>query len=149
MPKYFEDFAVGDEETFGAYPVTAEEIIDFASKYDPQPFHLDPEAAKSSLFGTLCASGWHSCAMAMRLMVDWMKRDEAASQGSPGVDEIRWLRPVVPGDVLSLHIHVLETRPSSSRPDIGSVRVRYSLLDQQRQPVMRFLAIGLFGRRPS
>jgi acyl dehydratase len=149
VPKYFEDFAVGDEETFGAYPVTAEEIIDFASKYDPQPFHLDPEAAKSSLFGTLCASGWHSCAMAMRLMVDWMKRDEAASQGSPGVDEIRWLRPVVPGDVLSLHIHVLETRPSSSRPDIGSVRVRYSLLDQQRQPVMRFLAIGLFGRRPS
>lgn len=149
MPKYFEDFAVGDEETFGAYPVTAEEIIDFASKYDPQPFHLDPEAAKSSLFGTLCASGWHSCAMAMRLMVDWMKRDEAASQGSPGVDEIRWLRPVVPGDVLSLHVHVLETRPSSSRPDIGSVRVRYSLLDQQGQPVMRFLAIGLFGRRPS
>ena len=124
---YFEDIELGGRERFGHYEVTAEEIVAFAKKYDPQPFHIDPEAAKRSLFGGLCASGWHTCAMAMRMMVDRMKETGTYSLGSPGVDEVRWKRPVYPGDVLSLEVsisHRLRSSRSKSRSSTSAVRVR-------------------------
>lgn len=148
-PFYWEDFQVGDEDEFGHYQVTREEIIDFASKYDPQSFHLSDEAAAQSIFGQLCASGWHNCAMLMRLMVDNMKNRGIESLGSPGIDEIRWLKPVFVGDVLRACTTVVETRPSNSRPDIGSVKSQYQLVNDRDEVVMTMQGIGLFRRRPA
>jgi len=136
---YFEDIELGGRERFGRYAVTAEEIIAFAQKYDPQPFHIDPEAAKRSLFGGLCASGWHTCAMAMRMMVDRMKETGTYSLGSPGVDEVRWKRPVYPGDVLSLEVEIIDKRRSRSRPGIGIIRNRYRVFNQKGEEVMSFI----------
>ena len=118
---YWEDFPVGQVREFGAMPVTEEAVVDFAGRYDPQPFHLDPEAARHSLFGALCASGWHTCAMAMRLMCDAYLL-ESASLGSPGVDNLRWLKPVFPGDTLSLRMEVLAARPMASISSRNSAR---------------------------
>ena len=145
---FLEDFSPGDVAAFGAYEVTEEEIVAFAAKYDPQPFHLDHDAAAKSIFGGLCASGWHTCAMTMRMMVDHM--DEVgggSSLGSPGVDRIRWLKPVFPGDVLSVRSVVEEVRPSKSRPGIGVVRQSYTVSNQHGEPVMTFTGNAFFPRR--
>ncbi len=143
---YWEDFTAGRVFEFGDKPVTADEIVRFARDFDPQPFHLDDEAAKKSLFGGLCASGWHTCAMAMRLMCDNVL-NRSASLGSPGIDNIRWLKPVRPGDHLRVRLVVLDARPSASRPQVGLVRTRWELLNQHNEEVMQMESNGMFGRR--
>ncbi|GAB4572828.1 MAG: MaoC family dehydratase [Rhodothalassiaceae bacterium] len=141
---YFEDYAVGTKDSFGRYEVTRGEVIDFARKYDPQPFHLSDEAAAKSLFGRLCASGWHSCAMTMRMMVDHMAEIGAQSLGSPGIDELRWLHPVYPGDVLRVETEVVEARRMRSRPDIGILRSVWRVLNQDDKEVMTFTGNAMF-----
>src|SRR6188472_4405680 len=120
--RYFEDFEPGEVLELGSRTVTEDEIIEFARQFDPQPFHLDPEAAADSVFGGLIASGWHTGAMWMRLYVDNML-GSASAQGSPGVEELRWLAPVRPGDTLHGRLTVLETTASERRPDRGTVRI--------------------------
>ena len=141
----FENFKVGQKQCFGAYEVTEEEIIEFAGKYDPQFFHLDHEAAKQSLFGGLCASGWHTCAMTMSMMVVNMDAN-GRSLGSPGIDSLKWLRPVFPGDVLSVQMEVLDTIPSKSRPNIGVVVSKVSVSNHKEDVVMEFTSKGIFSR---
>jgi acyl dehydratase len=141
----FESFDVGQIQNFGAYEVTEEEIIEFAEKYDPQFFHLDHEAAKQSLFGGLCASGWHTCSMTMAMMVANMDKN-GRSLGSPGIDNLRWLRPVYPGDVLSVQMEVMDTRPSKSRPNIGIVVSKVSVSNHKEEVVMEFTSNGIFSR---
>jgi acyl dehydratase len=144
---YLEDFTPGMVLEFGGLKVTEEEIIGFARRYDPQPFHVDAEAGRTSIFGGLCASGWHTTAMMMRMWVDNFLSPEA-SLGSPGIDELRWLKPVFPGDRLRCRVEVLEMNPSRSRPFMGSVRQRTEVLNQKDEVVLRVIAIGLFRRRP-
>lgn len=139
----FEVFEVGQKAAFGRYDVTEAEIIEFASKYDAQFFHLDHEAAKKSLFGGLCASGWHTCAMTMAMLVENMKT-RGGSLGSPGVDNLRWLKPVYPGDVLSIETEVVETKRSKSRPEIGVVSYNLTVLNQNGEKVMTFLSKGIY-----
>lgn len=141
----FETMQVGQKQSFGNYLVTKEEVIEFAQKYDPQFFHLDEEAAKKSLFKGLCASGWHTCAMTMSMMVANMKQ-KGGSLGSPGVDALRWMRPVYPGDRLSVEMEILETNPSKSRPEIGVVVSKVTVFKQDRTPVMEFISKGIFPR---
>lgn len=145
---YLEDLVLGEERHLGSATLTTEEIVAFARAYDPQPFHVDPEAAARSHFGGIVASGWHTASIAMRLFVDGMV-GQIASLGSPGVDELRWLAPVRPGDTLSLRVTIESVTPSSSRPDRGSVRVRYDLRNQTGQPVLTMIGIGLVLRRPA
>ena len=128
-PMFFEDFEVGTTEEFGEYLVTEEEILEFASKYDPQAFHLSDEAAKATLFGGLCASGWHTCAIAMRMLVDNMPESNK-SLGSPGIDELRWTKPVFPGDTLRVKTTVLSKTNSRSRPDLGSLQMQNEVFNQ-------------------
>lgn len=141
----FESFEIGQKQNFGAYKVTEDEIIEFASKYDAQFFHLDHEAAQDSLFGGLCASGWHTCAMTMSMMVENMDL-HGRSLGSPGIDSLRWLRPVYPGDILSVQMEVLDTVPSKSRPNIGVVTNKVSVSNQKGIVVMEFTSKGIFRR---
>ena len=141
----FENFKIGQKQSFGAYEVTKEEIIEFAGKYDPQFFHLDHEAAKQSLFGGLCASGWHTCAMTMAMMVANMDTI-GRSLGSPGIDKLRWLLPVYPRDVLSVQMEVLDTIPSRSRPNIGVVVSKVCVSNQKKDLVMEFTCNGIFSR---
>ncbi len=145
MP-WFEDFAVGDRTAFGRYAVTREEVVRFATAYDPQPFHLDDGAAAKSLFGRLAASGWHTCAMAMRMMCDGYLLHSAAL-GSPGVERLSWPAPVFPGDVLSMRNTVLEARLLASRPGVGLVRSRSEVLNQDAQVVLSMEGVGFFARR--
>ncbi len=145
---YFEDLEIGAKQCFGAYRVTREEVIDFASKYDPQPFHLDDEAAAQTYFGKISASGWHSCAMVMRMMVDNMENNRQAGLGSPGLDEIRWLKPVYPGDTLRVETELTEKTPSRSRPEMGSFKSLVTVFNQKDEPVMTMKSIGLIRRRP-
>ena len=147
MP-YFEDFVAGETIRYGRYDVTREEVVAFAERYDPQPFHLSDEGAAATHFGRLAASGWHTCAMAMAMNVAAMAdADEGGSLGAVGIDELRWLRPVHPGDVLRCESEVLETRASSSRPDMGSVKSRMTVFNQKDEPVMRYVPIVLYRRR--
>jgi len=141
----FESFEIGQVQTFGAYEVTEAEVIEFASKYDPQFFHLDAEAAKTSLFGGLCASGWHTCAMTMAMLVENMK-GKGRSLGSPGIDKLKWLRPVYPGDILSVRMEVTGLHPSQSRPTIGIVTSTVTVSNQTPTPVMEFVSNGIFSR---
>lgn len=143
----FESFEPGQTRRFGAYKVTREEIIEFAGKYDAQFFHLDDEMAKSSLFGGLCASGWHTCAMTMAMMVEDMET-RGRSLGSPGVDELRWIKPVYPGDTLSVEMTVLDLKASQSRPEIGFVTSRTTVSNHKGEPVMRFVSKGIFPVTP-
>jgi len=142
----FEFFKIGQVQEFGAYEVSRDEIIEFAQKYDPQFFHLDPEAAKSSLFGGLCASGWHTCAMTMAMMVESMDKT-GRSLGSPGIDNLRWRHPVYPGDVLSVRLEVTDLHPSKSRPEIGLVMSEVSVRNQKGTVVLEFLSKGIFPRQ--
>ena len=143
---YWEDFPVGKVREFGGYVVTAEEIMDFARKFDPQPFHLSEEAGKASLFGGLCASGWHTCAMTMRMMCDDFLL-ETASLGSPGLESIRWLKPVYPGDTLRVRSVVLEARPMESKPHVGLLRARWEILNQKSEEVAQMEGYSMYRRR--
>ena len=145
---YLDDLEVGQETHFGSYEVTREEVIEFARKYDPQPFHLSDEAAAKTHFGRLAASGWHTCAMAMALIARKVVKEEQAGLGSPGVDELRWLKPVYPGDTLSVTSKIVEVRPSRSKPEIGSFRSATTVSNQHREPVLTFTSIVLMRRRP-
>ena len=143
---YWEDFPVGKVREFGGATMSAEEIIAFARQFDPQPFHLSEEGGKNSLFGGLCASGWHTCALAMRMMCDAYLL-ESASLGSPGLENIRWLKPVRPGDTLHLRTVVLEARPLDSKPHVGLIRTRWEMLNQNNEEVMQMEGYGMFLRR--
>jgi len=146
--KYLEDIPVGSDVFFGTYEVTREEVLEFARKYDPQPFHLSDEAAAKTHFGRLAASGWHTCAMTMKVLVDHLYRDPQAGLGSPGVDELRWRIPVYPGDTLHVHGRVADVTPSRSKPDLGSVRTDMTVKNQDDRVVMTFTSIVLMLRRP-
>jgi acyl dehydratase len=145
--RYFEDYPPGAVFTAGTIAVDAAEIIEFARRYDPQPMHTDPEAAARGQFGGLIASGWHTGAMMMRLFADNFL-SPASSAASPGLDELRWLQPVRPGDVLSLRVTVLEARPSRSRPDQGVVRSLVEVVNQRGEVAMSLKPISLIRRRP-
>lgn len=144
---YYEDIEVGRTRRFGEYAVTREEVVDFAAKYDPQPFHLDEEAAAQTHFGRIAASGWHSCAMAMAMIAREWERQGHVGLGSPGIDELRWHKPVHPGDTLSCEAEVEEKRESRSRPEMGLYRERLRLLNQHGDVVLSFVAINLIARR--
>ncbi|WP_188054375.1 MaoC family dehydratase [Sphingosinithalassobacter sp. CS137] len=147
--RYLEDIEVGTVSRFGSYAVTREEVLDFAGKYDPQPFHLSDEAAAQTHFGRIAASGWHSCSMTMAMIVENMKEHPQAGLGAVGVDELRWVKPVYPGDVLRCESEVIDVRPSTSRPEMGSVKSRTTTFNQNDEPVLRFIAIALIRRRPN
>ena len=144
---WWEDFKVGDSSEMGSHSFSAEEIVAFARQFDPQPFHTDGEAAKASAFGGLIASGWHTCAVGMRLICEhYLNR--AASLGSPGVSDIRWLKPVRPGDTLAYRRTVVESRASVSRKGIGLVKHRWEAVNQKGELVLTMEGWGMFGRRP-
>ncbi len=143
---YFEDFRVGESVTAGAVTVSQEDMIAYASRFDAQDFHTDPVAARASFAGALIGSGWHSCSLMMRLMAETFII-ESSSMGGPGVDEVKWLRPVRPGDALSLRRTVLAAKPSRSRPEMGLVQLRVELLGEGGAPVMEQVNWIMFGRR--
>ena len=145
---YWDDIAVGAETLFGHYEVTREEVLEFARKYDPQPFHLDDDAAARTHFGRIAASGWHTCAMTMAVIARHVVATDQAGLGSPGVDELRWLKPVYPGDRLTVSGKVVEATPSRSKPGIGSIRTATEVTNQDGVPVMRYNSIVLMRRRP-
>lgn len=145
---YFEDFTVGDVAQMGSYDVTREEVIDFATRYDPQPFHLSDEAAAKTHFGRLAASGWHTTAMTMAVIARYVVKQEQAGLGSPGIDALRWLKPVYPGDTISVSSKVVEVTPSRSKPHIGSVRGETTVTNQLGEAVMTYTSIVLMRRRP-
>ena len=143
---YWEDFTPGSVTEYGPRLVTHEEIVAFAAEFDPQPMHLDEDAARATMLGGLAASGWHSCCLVMRMMADGFVLN-SSSMGGPGVDEVRWLSPVRPGDRLTLRVRVLESRPSKSRPEMGLVRFAFALLNQTGTEVMTLGTSLMFGRR--
>ncbi|MYN07922.1 MaoC family dehydratase [Pseudoduganella aquatica] len=145
---YFEDFAEGQEIALGGRHVTEEEIIAFATQFDPQPFHIDHDAAAKSIFGKLAASGWHTCSMMMRMVVDGILND-SSSMGSPGLDSIRWIKPVYAGDTLNVSYVTKEVRPSNSKPDRGVVVSVWKATNQHGELVATVEGMGMFGRRPA
>jgi acyl dehydratase len=146
---YFEDLEVGAETDFGSYDVTREEVIDFAAKYDVQPFHLSDEAAARTHFGRLAASGWHTAAMVMAVISRHVVKHEQAGLGSPGIDELRWKKPVYPGDTLHVRGKIVEKAPSRSRPEMGSFKTDTTVTNQDGVTVMSFTSIVLIRRRPA
>ena len=146
--RYLEDFRPGEEFEIGTTTVSRDEIVDFGRRYDPQPFHVDEEAARQSIYGGLIASGWHTAAMMMRVVVDGLVKG-TVTMGSPGTDEIRWLKPVRPGDTLSVKAHILDVVPSRSKADRGHVRSRYEVSNQRGEIVMTMIGLGIYGRRPA
>ncbi len=146
--KYWEDYKAGEHTALGSHTITEAEMLAFAHKYDPQPFHIDPEAARRSIFGGLIASGWHTCAILMRLGVEANQREEAAATGSPGLDSCRWLKPVRPGDVLHGRAVVLVTWPSKGKP-IGFVRRRVEMVNQHGEVVVALVGVTMYRRRPA
>jgi len=143
---YWEDFVVGRVFELGPRAVSRDEILQFARSYDPQSFHTDEAAAASSIYGGLIASGWHTCAMVMRMVCDGVL-SRAASLGSPGVDSIRWLKPVRPGDTLRSRFTVLEQRASTTKPDRGVVRAEWRVLNQNDELVMTMEGVNMYLRR--
>lgn len=141
--QYFEDIPVGQTARFGHYQVTREEVMEFARKYDPQPFHLDDEAAARTHFGRLSASGWHTCAMTMAMLVENLKQNRQAGLGSPGVDNLRWVKPVYPGDTLRVESTVIEKRRSKSRPEMGIFKSQLTVFNQNDEPVLAMVSNGL------
>lgn len=146
---YFEDLEVGAETYFGSYEVTREEVLEFASKYDPQPFHLSDEEAAKTHFGRIAASGWHTAAMTMAVIARHVVKHRQAGLGSPGIDELRWKKPVYPGDTLYVRGKIFEKTPSRSRPEMGSFRTGTTVTNQDDQVVMTFTSIVLIRRRPA
>ena len=149
MTIHFEDLVVGAQTYFGSVHVTREEVIAFAEKYDPQPFHLSDEEAAKTHFGRIAASGWHTCAMVMGVIARHVTDQKQAGLGSPGIDELRWLKPVYPGDTLHVRGEIMEKTPSRSKPDIGSFRTRTTVTNQDNVPVLTFTSIVLMRRRPA
>jgi acyl dehydratase len=149
VPRYLEDHIVGATERFGRYEVTREELLEFAGKYDPQPFHLsDDAAAANPVFGRISASGWHTAAMTMAMLVrSFSEQGQPAMLGAAGIDELRWLKPVYAGDVLSVATEIVEVTRSRSKPWMGSVRTRVTVYKQEDEPVMRFTSIVLVQAR--
>ncbi|MFC4931289.1 MaoC family dehydratase [Massilia sp. GCM10023247] len=145
---YFEDFAPGQEIDLGERGVTQEEIIAFAAQFDPQPFHIDREAAATSIYGGVIASGWHTCAMMMRMVVDGMRCEEA-SMGSPGLDGVRWLQPVRAGDTLSVRYLTTKVKASHSKPDRGIVWSTWIATNQRGETVCTVDGMAMFRRRPA
>ncbi len=145
---YFEDFHPGQVFDLGECTFTESEIVAFAQQFDPQPFHVDREAAAASHFGGIVASGWHTCSALMRRIVDGLLV-RAVSHGSPGMDEVRWLKPVRPGDTLRVSMRVGETIPSKSKPDRGVLRCDYQATNQHGEVVVTMKTFGMFGRRPA
>jgi acyl dehydratase len=145
--QYYEDLVVGRVSRFGQYEVTREEVIDFASKYDPQPFHLDDDAAAATHFGRLSASGWHTAAMVMAMTVANLTASKQAGLGSPGIDELRWIKPVYPGDTLRCENTLLEKRRSKTRPEMGILKGETHVYNQHDELVMTFKALGLVSTR--
>ena len=141
--QFYEDREPGRIERFGAYQVTREEVLDFARKYDPQPFHLDDAAAAETHFGRLAASGWHTCAMTMAMLVAHWQAAGYRGLGSPGIDELRWLRPVFPGDVLSVESELLTKRRSQTRPERGIIRSASRTLNQHGEVVLTMVSNGM------
>ena len=146
---YLEDLEVGRKASFGSYHVTREEVLAFARQYDAQPFHLSDEAAAQTHFGRIAASGWHTCAMTMAMIVENLGADPQAGLGLPGVDELRWLKPVYPGDTLRVESEIMEVTPSRSKPDIGSFRTLVTVFNQDDVAVLTFTSIVLMRRRPA
>jgi acyl dehydratase len=144
---YFEDFEPGRIIAVGRRTLGEEEIIAFARQFDPQPFHVDHDAAAKSVFGGIIASGWHTCSIMMRMMVDGFL-SQAASLGSPGVDEIRWIKPVRAGDTIAVTTTVLDARASSSKPDRGVVHTMWEAKNQHGETVATVKGMGMFMRRP-
>jgi acyl dehydratase len=144
--RHWEDFEAGQVYELGRRTVTADEIVAFAREFDPQPFHLDEQAAARGPFGGLVASGWHTAALFMRMYVEELIND-TVSMGSPGVEELRWLVPVRPGDELRGRVTVLEATPSATRPDRGTIRARMEMLNQRDEVVLTMVARGFLGRR--
>ncbi|MFP2898472.1 MaoC family dehydratase [Corallococcus sp. 4LFB] len=145
--RYFEDFPIGEVMERGPYVVTREEILAFARQFDPQPFHIDEDAAARSIYGGIIASGWHTAAICHKLMVEGLL-GKAAGMGSPGLDELRWKKPVRPGDTLTVRITTLEARPSVSKPDRGALKLGLEVVNQHGEVVMTEVATALFARRP-
>lgn len=145
--RYFEDFQAGDTLELGSRQISAQEIVTFAREYDPQPFHLDDVAARDTIFEGLAASGWHTAAIFMRLFVDGLL-NHTISMGSPGIDEIRWPRPVRPDDTLHARFTAVECIPSRSRPNMGIIRGKGEMTNQHGETVMTLATVGFFGRRP-
>lgn len=144
---WWDDFPLGSEREFGGHTLTRDEIVRFAREFDPQPFHVDEEAARHSLFGALAASGWHTCSLVMRMMCDEYLLD-SSSLGSPGLEHIKWLKPVLVGDTLRVRMKVLEARPMASRPEVGLVRSQWEALNQRGEAVLSMEGWGMFRRRP-
>jgi len=145
---YLDDFEPGQTIELGSRSVTKDEIIAFAEQFDPQPFHIDESAAAETIYGGLIASGWHTVCLHMRLLVDGFLSN-AASMGSPGVDEVRWFKPVRPGDVLTARGVIHEVIPSRSKPDRGILRTTYEMYNQHGEQVLSMKGVGMFGRRPA
>ena len=145
--QFYEDLAIGQKQAFGHYEVTREEVIEFASKYDPQPFHLDDDAAAATHFGRLSASGWHTCAMTMAMLVENLKANRQAGLGSPGIDQLRWKKPVFPGDTLRCESVVIEKRRSGSRPEMGIFKSSLTVFNQNDEPVLEMVSNGLIRTR--
>jgi len=146
--RYFEDFKPGDVLELGSHTITKDAILAFARQFDPQIFHLDEEAAKQTIFGGLIASGWHTGSIMMRLLCEGLIKD-TISLGSPGIDQMRWVKPVRPGDTLSLRLTVTEVVPSRSKPDRGIVRSLMELRNQHGEIVVTIQGMSLLGRRPA
>ena len=144
--RYFDDFQIGQSFASGTLRVDKEQIKRFASEFDPQPFHVDEAAGRRSIYGNLCASGWHTCALAMRLTVQNFL-NESSSMGSPGLETLRWLKPVYPGDTLRLQHKITESRPMRKRRDIGMVRATWEMFNQNGEKVLQMEGYGMFGRR--
>ena len=143
---YFEDFHPGQDIDLGTRSVSEEEIIAFAKEFDPQPFHVDPEAAAQSIYGGVIASGWHTCSMMMRMVVDGLMA-KASSMGSPGLDGVRWLAPVRAGDTLNVHYQTEKVKASASKPDRGVVWSKWVAINQHGETVCTVEGMGMFARR--
>jgi acyl dehydratase len=147
MPRYFEDIEVGESYEHGTRTVTRDEIVEFAEQYDPQPFHVDEDAAEASVMGGLAASGWHTAAVCMRLLVEVMDEADWVSQGARGVDALRWIQPVRPGDELSVEFEVVDKRLDDDRPALGEVDSRMTGYNQDGDAVITWVGLGLVKRR--
>jgi acyl dehydratase len=143
---YWEDLPVGTVMELGSTSATEDETKAFARQFDPQPFHLDEEAAKRSLFGRISASGWHTCALCMRVTVDNFL-SQSSSLGSPGLENLKWLKPVYPGDVLSVRHTITESRAMASKPTVGIVRGVWEMFNQDGDQVLHMEGYGMFRRR--
>ncbi len=146
VKSYWEDFRVGERVLMGSVKVTKEDIVRFAVEYDPQLFHIDEKAGESSIFGGLIASGWHTCSLVMKMMCDSYLLD-SASMGSPGMEHIKWVKPVRPNDVLTAFRTTIETKSSQSKPDRGFVKTLFEVFNNNQELVMSMEGLGMFRRK--